>query len=114
MAYITPPGSIITPIPPTTNLFPEKSQGSGLVVNCPGGVCSTAFYDKVLRYTPQGDSSPLRAYLRWIPTIIIFVLVLIIIAWIPRLIKNRYRAYEDALEQRLVDAMGNEEKEVYA
>ncbi|EDO05563.1 putative integral membrane protein [Babesia bovis T2Bo] len=115
MASYGLPGSPIVPLAPNTNLFPSDGASKyGIITTCPGGVCSNAYYDKILRYTPQESSIGLKSYLRFVPIVIIVLVVLILLAWLAGYMREHYLEYEGALEKRLIDAMDEEEEQVHA
>ncbi|KAK1935907.1 hypothetical protein X943_000327 [Babesia divergens] len=109
MAYSMPIES--SPIP-IVHLFPAEESAATLNSNCPGGVCITEHLDKVFRFTPKKEGSRWHHLLTYSPLIILVLLLLGLIAWITIHYSRRSKEYEDALEQRLIDAMDEEEQEV--
>ncbi|GFE55919.1 chain length factor, putative [Babesia ovis] len=109
MAHFTPPGSAVHPIPPHTNLFAHQEQEASFRITCPGGVCNTAYYDQILLYTPKTSRGVLKDCLRYLPPIIVLVVLLLCVIWAAKKIRKLHEENERALEQRLIDAMAEEE-----
>ncbi|GIX65119.1 DUF2663 domain-containing protein [Babesia caballi] len=114
MAFVTPPGSAINPLPPTAHLFASKHDSAPLMLNCPGGVCTSTFHDKIFRYTPKEHTLSWQKKLVVGPVYVFGLLLLALIAWLAVHFKKRREAYDDALEQRLLDSLGDEEQAIYA
>ncbi|CDR98106.1 hypothetical protein, conserved [Babesia bigemina] len=108
------PGMVVAPISPGTYLLPAVSGPDSMLNSCVGAGCVNTTHDKIFTYTPKEYSANLQFMIMCVPLCLIGVLVVCLIVWIAITAKSRYKAYEDALDQRLIDAMSEEEKEVYA
>ncbi|GBE62420.1 GPI mannosyltransferase [Babesia ovata] len=108
------PGAVVAPIPPGTYLLPAVSGPDSLLNSCGREGCVNTAHEKIFSYTPKEDDSKWQYRVMCIPLMLIAVVLVTLIAWITITANSRYKAYEDALDQRLIDAMDEEEKEVYA
>lgn len=112
MAHAMTLASTTVPIAPHAYVSLPAKEKVDFDYNCPNGVCLTRFHDRVFLYTPTKGQSTWHYWFTYSPLFLVGFLALALVVWLAITCHWRYKAYEDALQQRLCDAISEEEREI--